>query len=663
MGELMRTMDWSKSTLGDPINWPQSLRIAVSICLNFRFPLIIWWSSDLIMIYNDSYRELIAAKHPKAMGAKGADIWPEIWHIVGPMLEGVLQTGEATWSEDQPLTTERNGYPEESFFTFSYSTIRDETDNIGGVFCAVQETTKRVLTERNLTKQVNNLLIQAPVAICIFRGPQYIVELANENMLRLWDRTLDQVINKPVFECMPDLGGQGFEELLDNVYKTGIRFVTSEVPLTLLRNGKSEDVFIKLTYEAVRDEDGIISGVMAVADEITEQVHSRQKAEDTNKRYYRMLMESPFAFTVMKGHDMIITLANDLMKSFWGKGADVEGKSLLEILPEIRNQAFPGMIRNVLTTSIPLYLNETLARLTHNGITGDYYYNITYQPHYEADETVSGVICIAYDVTEMVLTRKKVEESEKRFRNLVDKAPSPICILKGEDMVLEVANEPVFKVWNVGKEALGKPFLDIIPEMKGQPFMVYLLDVYHNGVTLHGNEEPAYFTRKDGTKETIYFNFVYQPYHEDDGTISGVMVLATDVTEQVTSRKKIEESEHRYQEMIFSSPSLIAILKGEEMIIDIANDAILETWGKGKNVVGKPLLTALPELVGHGFDDLFHNVYSSGKPHFAYEMPVYFLRNGQKELSYYTFTYQAQRDTEGNINGVAVIGREVTPEA
>ncbi|MGY4537654.1 PAS domain S-box-containing protein [Mucilaginibacter sp. UYNi724] len=115
--------------------------------------------------------------------------------------------------------------------------------------------------------------------------------------------------------------------------------------------------------------------------------------------------------------------------------------------------------------------------------------------------------------------------------------------------------------------------------------------------------------------------------------------------------------------MIFSSPSLIAILKGEEMIIDIANDAILETWGKGKNVVGKPLLTALPELVGHGFDDLFNQVYTTGQPHFAYEMPVYFVRNGQKELSYYTFIYQAQRDTTGKINAVAVIGTEVTPQA
>ena len=151
MGALMRSMDWSKTRLGPVENWPQSLRTAVSICLASHFPMLIWWGPELVKLYNDAYRPMLGAtKHPMAMGQPGRECWPEIWDIIGPMLEGVLREGKATWSENQLLLLERNGYPEECYFTFSYSPIRDESGGIGGVFTAVTETTQQVLSERRL---------------------------------------------------------------------------------------------------------------------------------------------------------------------------------------------------------------------------------------------------------------------------------------------------------------------------------------------------------------------------------------------------------------------------------------------------------------------------------------------------------------------------------
>ncbi|MEO7485483.1 MAG: PAS domain-containing protein, partial [Ferruginibacter sp.] len=170
--------------------------------------------------------------------------------------------------------------------------------------------------------------------------------------------------------------------------------------------------------------------------------------------------------------------------------------------------------------------------------------------------------------------KKELQDSELRFRNLVEKVPSPICILKGENMVLDVANDAVFKVWNIGKEALGKPFLEIIPEMKDQPFIGWLLDVFHTGVSHYGNEEPAYLTNKNGQKNLVYFNFVYQPYRENDGTISGVVVLATDITEHVLARKKIEESEAFSLLVLNSSPDCVKILDAEGRLQFINNNGI-----------------------------------------------------------------------------------------
>src|SRR5579872_760362 len=151
MGELMRTLDWSQTPLGPVEQWPQSLRTAISICLMSRFPMLIWWGPELVMLYNDAYRPMLgASKHPQAMGQRGRECWPEIWDIIGPMLEGVLIRGEATWSDNQMLPLVRNGYVEECYFTFSYSPIHDETGGIGGVFTAVTETTGQVLGARRL---------------------------------------------------------------------------------------------------------------------------------------------------------------------------------------------------------------------------------------------------------------------------------------------------------------------------------------------------------------------------------------------------------------------------------------------------------------------------------------------------------------------------------
>ncbi|MFN8489360.1 MAG: ATP-binding protein [Caldilineaceae bacterium] len=149
MGALMRALDWSQTFLGAVTHWPQPLCTAVSICLNSRYPMLIWWGKDLVMLYNDAYRPILGrTKHPRALGQRGAEVWPEIWSIIGPMLAGVLERGEATWSEDQLLLLDRNGYLEECYFTFSYSPLRGV--NVDGVFTAVTETTARVLSERRL---------------------------------------------------------------------------------------------------------------------------------------------------------------------------------------------------------------------------------------------------------------------------------------------------------------------------------------------------------------------------------------------------------------------------------------------------------------------------------------------------------------------------------
>lgn len=150
-GALMRVKDWAATPLGPTATWPQSLRTSVSLCLNCSFPLLIWWGPELVKIYNDAFAEIIADKHPHALGRPGHSVWPEIWHIIGPMLDRVMHQGEATSANDLQLVLNRRGHPEECYFSFSYSPMRDDSGRVGGVFCPVIETTRRVFAERHST--------------------------------------------------------------------------------------------------------------------------------------------------------------------------------------------------------------------------------------------------------------------------------------------------------------------------------------------------------------------------------------------------------------------------------------------------------------------------------------------------------------------------------
>ncbi|MGH7628962.1 MAG: ATP-binding protein [Gemmatimonadales bacterium] len=151
MARRMRDLDWSATALGPVDSWPQSLRSAVSILLPSRAQIVLFWGPDLTTLYNDAYRPVFGAKHPRALGQPAREAWNEIWDAgLKELFEGVLRTGEAYWARDRLFFLERHGYPEETFFDVSYDPVRDESERVGGVFCIVSETTFRVVGERRL---------------------------------------------------------------------------------------------------------------------------------------------------------------------------------------------------------------------------------------------------------------------------------------------------------------------------------------------------------------------------------------------------------------------------------------------------------------------------------------------------------------------------------
>jgi signal transduction histidine kinase/CheY-like chemotaxis protein len=156
VGALMRVHDWSSSPLGPPEAWSQSLRSVVGLLLHSKFPMFVAWGEELGFLYNDAYAEILGTKHPRSLGAKFHDIWAEIWPDISPLIDAAMG-GRATWREDLPLTMNRKGVDEQTWFTFSYSPVRDESGAVAGMFCAVSETTRKIVAERALRDSEGHL--------------------------------------------------------------------------------------------------------------------------------------------------------------------------------------------------------------------------------------------------------------------------------------------------------------------------------------------------------------------------------------------------------------------------------------------------------------------------------------------------------------------------
>jgi PAS domain S-box-containing protein len=305
LGALMRAHDWSGSSLGHPTTWPQSLRTVVELLLNSKFPMFVAWGPDLGFLYNDAYSEILGAKHPAALGKRFYDVWSDIWSDISPLIDRALQ-GEATYSDRLALTMQRHGYAEQTWFTYSYSPVRDGNGNVAGMYCACVEVTDQVLAERYRNEEnerLRTLFEQAPGFMAILRGPDHVFELTNEAYYQLVGHR--EILGKPVRSALPEVTGQGFYELLDRVYVSGQPFVGHALSIRLQRepNGPLEERFVDFLYQPIRDARGNVTGIFAEGSDVTE----RKQAEEELRQLAADLSQAN-----RRQSEFLATLAHEL---------------------------------------------------------------------------------------------------------------------------------------------------------------------------------------------------------------------------------------------------------------------------------------------------------------------------------------------------------------
>ena len=306
MGRRISEHPWSASPLGPLAAWPAALREALGLCLQSSFPTAIYWGPDLLLLYNDAWAPIAGDKHPWALGRTAAEVWPDIWHVIEPQLGQVMTQGKGLSRFDQMLPMRRGGRIEETFWDYSFTPILDEDGRVAGVFNQGIETTDRVLAARQRQAEVERLrelFEQAPSAVAVLQGPNHVIEMANPAYMRLVGNR--PILGKPAAEALPEVVGQGFIKILDEVYRTGKAFTGSSARIMLQRTpgAEVEERVLDYVHQPIKSASGRVTGILVEATDVT----ARARTEAALRRSEAALREAD-----RRKNEFLATLAHEL---------------------------------------------------------------------------------------------------------------------------------------------------------------------------------------------------------------------------------------------------------------------------------------------------------------------------------------------------------------
>lgn len=400
---------------------------------------------------------------------------------------------------------------------------------------------------------LQELYMQVPVAIGVYTGHKHVIEFANPLMCEIWDRKAEHVMHKPLFEALPEVAGQGYEEILQEVLSSGKPFSGNELPVYIKRNGELALCYFNILYKAIPGEDQQYRGITQVAIEVTHLVKARQNAE-RNEEMLKL---------ALRGGNMG-TWHHDFhqKKSI----CSVEFAHILGYTSSATEWSVPQYLKHVLAEDRQLATNSLLNgmkegevncefRIKQKGnairwirIIGKTSYNLKGHPI-----SMSGIIMDITDQKKNILKERQLaveraarEEAERQntfINNLLSRLPALICTFYGPKFIFKLVN-PQYQRLFPGRDLKGKPLLEALPELKDQPLLKIINDVYQTGQTFSGTEMPFQFDRNgNGQLETGYFNITYQALRDTRGKINGILVFAFEVTQQVLAIKQAENSE------------------------------------------------------------------------------------------------------------------------
>ena len=437
MARMMRAHDWAATPLGDPRSWPEGLKVPLGMMLTSKFEMWLGWGEDLAFFYNDAYVPTLGRKHPDALGRPMAVVWKEVFAAVEDRILSVMRDGVATWDKALMLIVERNGAPEESYHTFSYSPLRGDTGSIDGLMCVVSEDTERVISERRLATLrtlATSLLTTKSYAEVIDATAEALTASRRDfpfMTLTLNERVEGDDVAAVIEWPLPAAGEDDRIVALDGLLADPPRGDWDIPPrdalvLPLLKGGQVTPIGLLVLglnpYRHPNDDvSGIarliaaqISGALAAID-----AHASEAAEI--ERLRQLFEESPSFMAVLRGPEHRFELVNPGYRQLVGH-RDLIGLNARAAFPEIEGQGFFEMLDRVFEHGEPVSGQSVPIALTRvpGGEPEPRFIDFVYQPIRNGDGAITGVFVEGHDVTDRHQANDAVRASEAQFRTLTE---------------------------------------------------------------------------------------------------------------------------------------------------------------------------------------------------------------------------------------------------
>ena len=436
MGELIFENDWSESGLGPIHAWPLNLKLMVATILSLPSVALLLWGPKQVQIYNDSYRDLMGATSAGCLGKSVRECWPEVWDFFAPLCERVMQRRESFIFDDKPLMINHSGTLEESFFKLTFSPVpagvsndkEIETGLPGGVLVTVHETTEvirarareaeRIRLKEALAAKRLQLLEEvfrnAPSFMHVLHGPKFVFELANDAYYQLVGHR--DLIGRPAFEALPEMGEGGYQQRLSQVMTSGKPFMGFELPVTVIRKpgGVLEECFIDLVYLPLFDDDGSCQRVLGHGVDVTAHVQTRKKTEEAlreSEERFRAIAEASPALTWQVDTNGNAVFLNQRFMDMFGMNAEA-------LMPT----GWQSIIHPDDAASYVAGIGKALRDRSHfqqrvrvKTAAGEWRWFKSYAlPWFTADKEYAGHVGMSIDITDVATAETALLEANRR---------------------------------------------------------------------------------------------------------------------------------------------------------------------------------------------------------------------------------------------------------
>lgn len=504
----------------------------------------------------------------------------------------------------------------------------------------------------------DSIINSTPDLIYVF-NLSYKFTYANKALLNMWGKSAEEAIGHGLRENgYEEWHAQMHEREIEEVVATK-KSVRGTVSFPHAELGSRIYDYILVPVFSDRGE---VEAVAGTTRDITEIKLAEERIQESENRFRNMIEQSPVAILLSKGEELIIESINKPMLAFINKdfASEVLGKKMVESLPQLLNQQALQVIMEVQKTGIPFRGEDQPIDLFVNGKLERRYFNFSYDC-ISVEGKAPAILHMVVDVTEQFLAKRKIENSERRFRSLIEEAPVGTCLYVGPDMCIEIANKIIMDHWRRGPEVIGKNMLDVFPEAKNQPFPEILKEVYRTGRQYEQKGAPADIMVQ-GVIQKFYFDFTYKPLLDSNGNVYAILDVLIDVTSQIKAQQLIEENQEFIRKIFYSSPVANLVFFEKEMILREANEKMLDILGRDSSIIGKPIMQTVPELKKTDLFERYNHVLATGETYEVFAQRIELIKAGEPYFGYYDYTLKPLCDDNGKAYAVICIAVEVSSQ-